>query len=193
MSPTVILAALALLIGPPGSARLALSQQPAQSQSVSQSGQPSPAASQETSASKPCRAATDSGSAKAADCKSAPSTKRKKHHRPISTSSSSEGPTKTVVRNGSTAEPTVAISPDMSNQVASQELNSTNQLLASAGANLKQIANRQLDDAQQDTVRQIKSYMEQAKTAAANGEVQRAYTLANKANLLSADLAGPRR
>jgi len=81
----------------------------------------------------------------------------------------------------------------MSNQVASQELNSTNQLLASAGANLKQIANRQLDDAQQDTVRQIKSYMEQAKTAAANGEVQRAYTLANKANLLSADLAGPRR
>jgi hypothetical protein len=126
-----------------------------------------------------------------ADCKSAFSTKRKKHHLPVSTSSSSEGPRKTVVRNGSTAEPTVAISPGMSNLEASEELNSTNQLLASADANLKQIANRQLDDAQQDTVRQIRSYMEQAKTAAANGEVQRAYTLANKANLLSADLARP--
>jgi hypothetical protein len=79
----------------------------------------------------------------------------------------------------------------MSNQEASEELNSTSQLLASADANLKQIANRQLDDAQQDAVRQIKSYMEQARTAAKNGEVQRAYTLANKANLLSADLAGP--
>lgn len=79
----------------------------------------------------------------------------------------------------------------MSNQEASEELNSTSQLLASADAKLKQIANRQLDDAQQDTVRQIKSYMEQARTAAKNGEVQRAYTLANKANLLSADLAGP--
>jgi hypothetical protein len=87
----------------------------------------------------------------------------------------------------------VAISPGMSNQEASEDLNSTNQLLASADSNLKQIANRKLDDAQQDTVRQIRSYMEQAKTAATNGEVQRAYTLANKANLLSADLAGPHR
>jgi len=96
------------------------------------------------------------------------------------------------VRNGSTTEPTVAIS-GMSNQEASLELSSTNQFLASAEANLKQIANRQLDTTQQDTVRQIKSYMEQARTAAANGEVQRAHTLANKANLLSADLAQPRR
>ena len=80
----------------------------------------------------------------------------------------------------------------MSDQEASQVLKSTNQLLASADANLKQIASRQMDGAQQDTMRQIKSYMEQARTAAKNGEVQRAYNLANKANLLSADLVGPR-
>jgi len=38
-------------------------------------------------------------------------------------------------------------------------------------------------------VKQIKSYMEQAKGAAKDGDVQRAYNLAVKANLLSAELA----
>jgi len=191
MSPAVILVALAMLLGIPTGVSPLWSPQPAQSQSDSQSSQQeSPA--RESPALKPCPDASESTPAKTADCKSVPSTKHKKHLRSLPTPSSSEGPAKTVVRNGSTTEPTVAIS-GMSNQEASLELSSTNQLLASADANLKQIANRQLDTALQDTVRQIKSYMEQARTAAANGEVQRAHTLANKANLLSADLAQPRR
>ena len=69
----------------------------------------------------------------------------------------------------------------------------TDQLLASSDANLKKISGRQLSDGQQDTVKQIKSYMEQAKVAKDDGDVQRAYNLAMKANLLSAELAGPLR
>jgi hypothetical protein len=103
------------------------------------------------------------------------------------------GSTTTVVRNGGTSEPIVAISPTQSNQEASQQLNTTNQLLAGTAANLKQIAGRQLSADQEDTVKQIKVYMEQARNAAKNGELQRAYTLANKANMLSADLVGPHR
>jgi len=63
-------------------------------------------------------------------------------------------------------------------------------LLATSDANLKKISGRQLNASQQDTVKQIKSYMDQAKKAATGGDVQRAYNLAVKANLLSAELAG---
>lgn len=167
------------------------SQEAKDSQPVQQtSNSQTPATSQETQTTKPCPTPSESSTAKTVDCKSAHS-KRKKHHaQPVA--SSGAGPTKTVVRNGSTPDPTVAISPDLSDQETSRKLNSTDRLLASADANLKQIANRQLSGSQEDTVKQIKVYMEQARTAAKNGEVQRAYTLANKANMLSADLAAPK-
>lgn len=70
------------------------------------------------------------------------------------------------------------------------QLKSTNDLLTTSDENLKTISGRQLTASQQDTVKQIKSYMEQAKTAANDGDVQRAHNLAVKANLLSAELAG---
>ena len=102
-------------------------------------------------------------------------------------------PTKTVVRNGGTGDAKVAISPGMSDQQASQKLQNTNQLLTSTDANLKQIAPRQLNSSQQDTVKQIKSYVDQAKVAVSKGDVERAYNLASKANMLSADLVRPSR
>ena len=190
MAWAIILVALLLWLGMPASASCLSSQdsqeaQPAEQNSNPQN-QPAPAKAQ---APKPCPASSDSSLAKAADCSTA--SKRKKHQNTQPVSSSGTGPTKTVVRNGSTPDPTVSISPDVSNQEASRQLDNTNRLLASADANLKQIANRQLSTAQEDTVKQIKVYMEQARTAAKNGEVQRAYTLANKANMLSADLAAP--
>jgi len=82
----------------------------------------------------------------------------------------------------------VKIAPGVSQQQASQQLETTNHLLAMTGENLKTIASRQLNPAQQDTVKQIRSYMEQSKKAADDGDVQRAYTLANKARMLSGDL-----
>jgi len=116
-------------------------------------------------------------------------TKNKKHD-PSPASDTPSGPTKTVVRNGGTTAPEVELSPGLSPQQSSQQTKNTDQLLASANTNLKAISDRQLTPAQQDTVKQIKSFIEQAKQASNDGDVQRAYNLANKANMLSADLKG---
>jgi hypothetical protein len=127
------------------------------------------------------------------DCKPAESNaKTKKHHRAHkaavpATTPAAAGPTKTVIRNGSEADPTVDLSPTPSPQEASR-LNTYNQLLATTDTNLEKISGRQLSASQQDTVKQIKSYMEQAKEAAKDTDLQRAYNLAVKANLLSAEL-----
>jgi hypothetical protein len=143
----------------------------------------------------PCAGNSQPGSSTKSDCKPAESsgTKTKKRHRTQKTVSPAATPadtghTKTVVRNGSTADPTVDLSPGPSPR-ASQLSESTKQLLASSDANLKKISGRQLNESQQDTVRQVESYMEQANTAAKDGDVQRAYNLAVKANLLSAELS----
>jgi hypothetical protein len=144
----------------------------------------------------PCPDNSQTGSSVKSDCKPTKATgaKPKKHHHkavaPADTPTES-GPTKTVVRNGGTSEPTVDLSPGLSPQQASHQTESTNQLLATSDANLKKIAGRQLNANQQDTVKQINSYMKQAKDAEKVGDVQRAHNLAVKASLLSADLVGP--
>jgi len=73
-------------------------------------------------------------------------------------------------------------------QQVSQQISATNDLLAMTDENLKTIKSRKLTAGQQDTVDQIKNYMEQSRSASRNGDVQRAYTLANKARMLSGDL-----
>jgi hypothetical protein len=150
-----------------------------------------------STASPACPENSQPGSSMKSNCKPAKSTgaKTRKHHRthkavaPAGTPAGT-GPTKTVVRNGGTADPTVALSPDLSPQQASRQMESTKQLLATSDANLKKISGRQLSANQQDTVKQIKSYMEQANTAKNDRDFQRAYNLAVKANLLSAELVG---
>lgn len=161
------------------------------SQTPGKSTTPSAATPAETTSSGPCPAASAPTSGPSQNCKPAiHKTRRKKHAPTPPANTSPDGPTKTVVRNGSTTDPTVAISPGLSQQQISQQTQSTDQLLASADANLKVISSRQLSPAQQDTVTQIKSFMEQARAASSSGDVQRAYNLANKANMLSADLKG---
>ncbi len=95
------------------------------------------------------------------------------------------GPRKTVVRNGSTADPVVQLAPSVTDQQASQQRQSTAQLLAATDANLTKISARQLTSSQQDMVNQIRNYMQQAKTAETAGDLQRARNLAFKAQLLS--------
>ena len=136
---------------------------------------------------------SQSGSTVQPDCKPQKSTGAgtKKHRRTHKTDlPAGPGPNKTVIRNGGTPEPTLDLSPRLSQQQASHQLDETNQRLAAADANLKRIVGRQLSASQQDTMKQIKTYMEQAKAAANGGDVQRAYNLAVKADLLSAELAG---
>jgi hypothetical protein len=145
-------------------------------------------------ASPPCRDDSQPGSSAKSGCKPAAPTgskTKKHHHKAVAPAPTESGPTKKVVTNGSAADPTVDLSTGLSPQQASHQKESTHQLLAASDANLKKIAARQLSPSQQDTVKQINSYMKQAEAAEKVGDVQRAHNLAVKANLLSADLVGP--
>lgn len=93
------------------------------------------------------------------------------------------------MRNGGASEPTVQIAPGgLSKQQASSQVQNTTQLLASTDANLQKLSDRRLNSSQQDTVKQIRTYMDQAKAATDAGDLQRAHNLAFKAHLLSDDL-----
>jgi len=94
-----------------------------------------------------------------------------------------------VVPNGGADDHPGDLSPKPGPQ-ASKQTEATKQLLTSTKANLKKISSRQLTASEQETVKQIQTYMDQAKKAADEEDSQRAYNLAVKANLLSAELAG---
>jgi hypothetical protein len=103
------------------------------------------------------------------------------------TPSSSGSPSKKVVRDGSTADPGAQLAPAAQGQ-GSQQVQNTTQLLANVDDNLKKISSRRLNQNQLDSVKQIRLYMDQAKTAEAAGDLDRAHNLAVKAHLLSDDL-----
>jgi hypothetical protein len=150
-----------------GSARAAASDQKTQSQP------------------QPC---TSTSTPSSSDCK--PSAKPKKKHRTSSASTKSDaGPSKTVVRNGGTGESSVAISSGEDEKQAAR-LKETNRLLDAADLNIKDVAVREPNASQQETIKQIRGYMDQARAAVKSGDVDRAYNLANKANMLAADLNG---
>jgi len=190
---------------PAGASRQNSTARPESAQTDQQGNHDQSASPQQTQvpSATPCPEKAVPDSAAKADCQPATSvtSKTRKQNRaqkaaapsgstPTGSTPTGSTPTKTVVRNGSTSDPTVEISPSRSQQQNSQALQNTNRLLATSDANLKKLSGRQLSSSQRDTVNQIKSYMEQAKKAANAGDVQRAYNLAFKANLLSADLAG---
>lgn len=139
----------------------------------------------------PCPNNSQSASTAKSDCK--PAAKTRMHRKPPAPAQTTTGssPSKTVVRNGGTADSSVNLEPSVTPQQASREADNTNKLLATSDANLKKIAGRELSPSQQDTVKQINSYMTQARDAEKDGDVQRAHNLAVKASLLSADLVGP--
>jgi hypothetical protein len=119
--------------------------------------------------------------------KSKKTSTKKLRKKPTETASTGSAEKK-VVKNGGTVDPAVQLAPSVSVEQASQQRNSTSQLLATTDTNLKQLSTRQLTVTQQDSVSQIRKYMEQAKTAEAAGDVQRAQNLASKALMLSDDL-----
>ena len=115
-------------------------------------------------------------------------TKKRRRAKHTATAAPGATPEKKVVRNGGTTDPVVQLAPGMSAEQASSQRQSTTQLLATTDSNLKQISTRQLGQTQQDSVSQIRKYMEQAKAAEAAQDVERAHNLASKALLLSDDL-----
>ncbi len=117
-------------------------------------------------------------------------TRKKSRHRKTKAAGGSPGagPGKKVVRNGGTGCPIVQLAPGVSAEQASNQRQNTSQLLASTDVNLKEISGRALSPSQQDSVTQIRKYVEQAQAADQAGDTQRANNLAAKALLLSQEM-----
>jgi hypothetical protein len=98
-------------------------------------------------------------------------------------------PAKKIVKDGGTDEPTVQLKVDTTPEKASNEISSTEQLRLATEDNLKKISGRQLTASQQEVVNQIKQFMDQSKSAVADGDLERGRNLAMKARLLSDALA----
>ena len=97
-------------------------------------------------------------------------------------------PRKIVVRQGGAQEPSAQIVPGMLPGEAAKQRQGAEEMLVSADDRLKQLAGRTLDAARQETVAQIRNYMEKARSALNDGDTQRGHTLALKAYLLADDL-----
>jgi hypothetical protein len=97
-------------------------------------------------------------------------------------------PRQIVVREGGASEPAAQIAPDIPPAEAARERQNAEQWLGTADDQLKRLATRTLDERQQETVGQIRNYMDGARSALKEGDVRRASTLAEKAQLLSDDL-----
>jgi|SRR5271168_3440997 len=112
---------------------------------------------------------------------------RKRRKRPAAAPDGA--PKKIVVREGGASEPDAQIEPDITPAEAARKRQNAMQLLGSADFDLKLLAGRTLDADQQETVGQIRNYMDGVRTALKEGDVGRANTLAEKAHLLAEDLA----
>ena len=94
------------------------------------------------------------------------------------------------MQQGGTSEPSIQLAGGTPGDQTSHQRD-TDQLLATTETNLKKIADRQLTPEQQDMVNQIHQFMDQSKTNAQSGELDRARTLAWKAEVLSEELVKP--
>jgi hypothetical protein len=97
-------------------------------------------------------------------------------------------PSKVVVRQGGTSEPSIQL---VGGATGSPDRDKANEMLQAAEQNLKKITGRQLSSSQRDMVTQVRQFMDQSKNATASGDLDRARTLAWKAQLLSEELAHP--
>src|SRR5579862_3358043 len=151
----------------------------AQSQDGSSSSQPEHQAA-------PAQPDTSPQKPDAAPTQTPPKPKRHTHKKkPVQPT---DPPEKVVIRNGSTSEPDVKLSPPMSAKQSSNQIKNADNLLTGTEDNLKQISGRSLNPTQQETVKQIHQYMDQARKAISDGDLDRGRNLAFKAHLLSDDL-----
>ncbi len=111
--------------------------------------------------------------------------RRSRDHKPVTADG---GPRKTVIHHGGTAEPIAQILPGITEEEANRQRQGAEQLLAGAEISLKELSGRTLKPRQQDEIVQIRQYMDGARSALQESDIQRAHTLALKAYLLSDDL-----
>lgn len=177
---------VAAVVLPPQLPKLSQETQPPNTAPTNPGQDPQPASPPAEPAQAPNQAPPDTAGKKPESQTKTPI--KKKRHRKSAVGSSTATPEKKVVRNGGTADPVVQLAPGISAEQASSQRQNTTQLLTATDANLKQISSRQMNSSQQDSISQIRKYMEQAKAAEQAGDVQRAHNLASKALLLSDDL-----
>jgi hypothetical protein len=99
-------------------------------------------------------------------------------------------PPKKVVRHGGSNEPAVQLTGGATDEQTLRQ-RSAEQLRLATEENLKKIEGRPLSSSQQEMKNQINQFMEQSKTAAVAGDLDRAHNLAMKARLLSDELLKP--
>ena len=101
-------------------------------------------------------------------------------------------PPKIVVIQGGTSEPSVELAGGGQGKgQATQERATANQMAETAESNLKKLGERNLSANEQDTVSQVRRFLTESRAAVAAGDLERARTLAWKAQLLSEDLVKP--
>jgi hypothetical protein len=100
-------------------------------------------------------------------------------------------PPKTIVRHGGTKEPSIQLAGAPNDSQASHQRDVVNQLLGVTENNLKKAVGKQLNSTQQDTLAQARAFVQQSRDAIASGDLDRARTLAWKAETLSEDLIKP--
>lgn len=100
-------------------------------------------------------------------------------------------PKKTIVRHGGTSEPSIQLAGGPTDSQAAHQRDVVNQLLGVTENNLKKAGGKQLSSNQQDTLSQARVFVKQSKDAIASGDLDRARTLAWKAETLSEDLIKP--
>jgi len=93
-----------------------------------------------------------------------------------------------VVREGGAREPAEQIAPGVTPAEAARQRQNVEQWLDSTDGQLKQLLERKLNPQQDETLGQIRNYMDGARGALREGDVRRASTLAEKAHLLSDDM-----
>ncbi len=110
---------------------------------------------------------------------------------PAATSPANCPPPKVIVRQGGTSEPSIQLAGGADPGQTSNRRDTANQMLDATEANLKRLAGKQLTANQQDMVSQTRQFMQQSKAAVEAGDLERARTLAWKAQVLSEELVKP--
>jgi hypothetical protein len=95
------------------------------------------------------------------------------------------------VRQGGITEQSIQLAGGSSDEATKR--GEANQKLKETEDNMKKLTGRQLSSAEQSSVSQILEFVDQSKKAADNGDLERAYRLALKAQILSDDLVNPKK
>jgi len=96
-----------------------------------------------------------------------------------------------IVRQGGTSEPSIQLAGGPAPGQTSTQRDTANQMLDATEANLKKIAGKPLTSNQQEMVNQTRQFIQQSKAAVEAGDLERARTLAWKAQVLSEELVKP--